>query len=295
MTHITFIHGIENKPPADKLLKLWRTFLADAPDGLDLGANGVSSSMVYWADVLYEAPVALTEAPLAAGDVQPPRAPSIEEAVFTAGLAAKLGGTLAAADLAGDSDIKTERIPLPWPIKKAFLENFLRDVHHYLFDVDFSPRPGVRYHVRKEIRARFVKALKSVATGKGPHIVVSHSMGTVIAYDCLKNVSDCPAIDGLVTIGSPLGLDEIQDKLAPSYSAANGFPSERVIGGWTNIFDRLDPVDGFDPMLANDFKLDGAAKVADVEVVNHGAWRHDIQEYLQRDEVRSTLRKALRV
>ena len=31
-------------------------------------------------------------------------------------------------------------------------------------------------------------------------------MGTVIAHDYLKRVSDCPIVDGLITLGSPLGL-----------------------------------------------------------------------------------------
>ena len=30
MPHVTFIHGIANKPPADDLLRIWREALADA-------------------------------------------------------------------------------------------------------------------------------------------------------------------------------------------------------------------------------------------------------------------------
>jgi pimeloyl-ACP methyl ester carboxylesterase len=56
-----------------------------------------------------------------------------------------------------------------------------------------------------------------------PHIVVSHSLGTVIAYDCLKRIPECPAVDGLITLGCPLGLDEIQDKLQPGWTRADGF------------------------------------------------------------------------
>ena len=79
-------------------------------------------------------------------------------------------------------------------------------------------------------------------------------MGTVIAYDCLKRVGECAAVDGLITIGSPLGLDEVQDKLQPGWSRDDGFPREKVGRGWVNLFDRLDPVCGFDPVLANDFR-----------------------------------------
>src|SRR5687768_6115180 len=57
MAHITFIHGISNKPPQDKLLRLWLRSLEEK-DGIDLGSSGVTSSMVYWADALYSAPLA---------------------------------------------------------------------------------------------------------------------------------------------------------------------------------------------------------------------------------------------
>ena len=53
---MTFIHGIGNKPNAEDLHRDWRVVLFD-DDGLDLDALGVTSSMVYWADMLYESPV----------------------------------------------------------------------------------------------------------------------------------------------------------------------------------------------------------------------------------------------
>ena len=55
MPHVTFIHGIANKPPADELLEIWRRALAD-DGGINLSAKGITSSMVYWADVLYAKP-----------------------------------------------------------------------------------------------------------------------------------------------------------------------------------------------------------------------------------------------
>ena len=129
---------------------------------------------------------------------------------------------------------------------------FLRDVHHYLFDVEFGPpgRPPVR--IQQSIRKRFLETLAAPGVSR-PHVVVSHSMGTVIAYDCLKRLADCAPVDGLITVGSPLGLDEVQDKLQPGWSPKDGFPHERLQGRWFNFYDRLDPVCGFDPELANDF------------------------------------------
>jgi pimeloyl-ACP methyl ester carboxylesterase len=185
-----------------------------------------------------------------------------------------------------------ERVPLPWFLKKRIMNAFLRDVHHYLFDVEYSPSGGTPVRIQQTIRQRFVDAVCNKAVTR-PHIVVSHSMGTVIAYDCLKRVGACANVDGLITIGSPLGLDEIQDKLRPEWSRANGFPREKVAKQWINIFDRLDPVCGFDPSLANDYRESDAGVIKDIAVVNDGAWRHSATKYLRQPAFRESLRGML--
>jgi hypothetical protein len=47
MQHVTFIHGISNKPPEGELLRLWREAVASAAGPAPLGDFGVTSSMVY--------------------------------------------------------------------------------------------------------------------------------------------------------------------------------------------------------------------------------------------------------
>lgn len=56
MPHVTFIHGLANKPTADILHQIWRYALAKGVNDLDQGAEGVTTTMVYWADVLYPTP-----------------------------------------------------------------------------------------------------------------------------------------------------------------------------------------------------------------------------------------------
>lgn len=360
MPHVTFIHGISNKPPPDQLLRIWRDGLATG-DGVDLGAEGVTSSMVYWADVLYDEPVTaganesvgnelglglesagvvgaqasdvdmswrekiggkekewtdslaakLTFDPLFNDRAAPPEeeidkpAPTvIGSGVAPVGAAATLKEAAAAA-AAGDAgaavvERRLERVPLPWFVKRRLMKEYLRDVHHYLFNEEFEPRPGASYRVRDEIRRRLLHALKegAAAADGGKHVLVSHSMGTVIAYDVLKRVHDCPAIDGLMTIGSPLGLDEVQDKLRPEdrghgWSRDDGFPHERLRGKWVNVFDRLDPVAGFDCFIANDYRRGGQKQVEDVEEPNWGKWRHNISNYLRGKKLRGWLGEML--
>lgn len=133
MPHITFIHGISNKPPAKDLLRLWRAAVGDGTDGLSLGDLGITSDVVYWADLLYEAPdenLAAYEGVLenspaaidAGGDVAPVQPESAEEEAFLIGLRAKMTAVSGAAmvdEAAGMAaedapPAALERIPLPW-------------------------------------------------------------------------------------------------------------------------------------------------------------------------------------
>jgi hypothetical protein len=307
---VTFIHGIANKPPADDLLRIFREAVARGAEPLPLGDLGVSSSSVYWADLLYEQPddnlsayEGTAENTAAAmdggGDAPAPVARTAEERAFIGALRARLMGF-------SDAELETtgppaapdqpkgalERIPLPWFIKKRILNAYLRDVHHYLFDVEFAPPGRPATHIQQTIRRRFADALSAPVVTR-PHVVVAHSMGTVISYDCLKRVADCVPVDGLITLGSPLGLDEVQDKLQPGWSRDDGFPGERVSLSWVNLYDHLDPVCGLDPTLANDFRRNGTPRVEDIEVNNGGVWRHSIQRYLRQPALSRALKGLL--
>src|SRR4051812_13599440 len=55
MPSVLFIHGLSNKPEATYLLELYKRKLAHE-EGFSLADNGVESSLIYWADVLYPAP-----------------------------------------------------------------------------------------------------------------------------------------------------------------------------------------------------------------------------------------------
>jgi pimeloyl-ACP methyl ester carboxylesterase len=171
---------------------------------------------------------------------------------------------------------------------------FLRDVHHYLFDATFSPRPGETFKVRRDVRARMVAALVAAAERPRPHVVVGHSLGSVIAYDVLTDATAIPPVDALITVGSPLGLDEVQSGLTPPWSRRDGWPRRLADGPWANIGDPLDPVCGFDREIAGDFERGGEARVRDVGVINHGSWRHSIGKYLGQPALRMCLLDALR-
>jgi hypothetical protein len=297
------VHGITNQPASERLLTAWKRDLADGGDGLDLDVVGVTSSMVYWADVMYAGtsdagsehesieyeglePGALTEIDESyIGSASPEERAFLEAMIAAFGLDTELGEPTV-RDLVPPDD--REAVPLPWFVKRPLMRVLLRDVHHYLFNAAHSPRPGAHYRVRDEIRSRFVADLEANATR--PHLVVGHSLGSVIAYDCLKRVPGCPPVDLLVTLGSPLGLSEVQDRLTPEWSRTDGYPGG--LPNWVNVSDRLDPV-CIDPRLANDYRRGGERVVDDVIVSNPGAFRHPSGKYFRQQATQRAIREGL--
>ena len=262
--------------------------------------------MVYWADVFYEScDTNLAAYERVAADLElcgDPVNPwgqdgcTAEDLARIRRLAERCGVDLLAPDTACPTTeelaaVQQERVPVPAWLRNRVMARLVRDAHHYFFNLETTPRAGARYKARDEIRRRFVEALHEGA-GKRPLIAVTHSMGTMIAYDCLKHVADCPSIDGLITVGSPLGLDEVQD-FYPAWTRDDGFPSERLEGPWINVYDPLDVVAGFDPLLANDFRRKGQAVIEDVREDNWGTWRHSVSKYLQGRSLRGHVSKML--
>ena len=294
MPHITFIHGISNKPEKRILLDNWVGYLNEG--GFDIVEHSCTASMVYWANVMYEVPEVPHEKssrelaqPPVTEDEWSKKLPDIQRN-FVQRLEHRL---LNNTDDEKSSDEDGPRaFPLPEFVVKRIMKRFLRDVHHYLYNAESNPRPGETFAVQTYIRELFVNQLvEDAAKSNGPHIVVSHSMGTVIAYDCLKNVPGCPAIDGLMTVGSPLGISEIQDAFEPEYAEINAFP-EIMAPSWKNIFDSLDPVN-LDKSLRSDYLKHGEKIIEDIQVKNEGPWHHSASKYFSQRTLCDELREMI--
>ena len=315
MATVVFVHGISNMPKPSTLLSLWENSLAtDTVDstGLEIGNYGTATELVYWSDVLYRdyaksrsgaesSNISIEIANALSGDF-----PSLDH--VSDDWADRISQTLdidvddlrsslpvQEIDVDGGSipAAAAEAIPLPWVLKKPLMRAFVRDAHHYLFNVTHSPREGIEYRVRDEIRNRFINTLKNVSKD-GSVIVVAHSLGTVIAYDCLKNVPECPSIESLITVGSPLGMSEMQDKLDPGYSHFDGYAHEKIVSSWHNIYDPVDVVSRADPKLSNDFLEHGTERIVDIRQSNGGVWTHGMLKYAKQAGLREVIRSELK-
>ena len=163
------------------------------------------------------------------------------------------------------------------------------EAYYFLFDKTYIlPKSNKTYQVRSELRMRLTKDLQEASTRGGKVVIVSHSMGTMIAYDVLRNVEDCPQVDTLITLGSPLGISEVQDELKGLDAVNIDFPATKL-NHWINIYDQLDPVCGLDPRLNNDYLQVNGKSVLDIKESNWGSWRHNIGHYLSGKLLREQL------
>lgn len=104
-------------------------------------------------------------------------------------------------------------------------------------------------------------------------VVISHSLGTIVAYDLLLEhaASSDWHVTNFVTIGSPLGMNAVQHKYRPLR-----FPAG--VGPWFNAFDERDVV-ALQPLDSEHFAVEPAI-TNHGEVTNETFNRHGISGYL---------------
>ena len=319
---IVFIHGLAKKPPPDKLREIWIDWLGrgnpmpsafPSPNaGLVLADEGIRDYFVYWADAFYgndyntdysayeslDGLEGLTAEVLdaSAPDLPPPA--DARGAAFIASFEAKLRAqevlrptpppsTNEAVSPAG-LEIASW---LPGPVKEAVIKKAAMEAYYYLFNKEFDNPNGQRIQVRKHLRALVLAQLEKAHKNADRLVVVSHSMGTMLAYDTLRNCPECPPVHTLFTLGSPLGVQEVQDELKAPGTSQVDFPAARL-GRWINIYDPLDPVCGADPAFSSDYLAVDGKSVLDIRELNWGSWRHTITHYLAGTKLRAELRKA---
>lgn len=180
-------------------------------------------------------------------------------------------------------DKATERGPLNWEWVQAglraldrhtglsgpILAAFTRDVYLYL-KVDAC---------RKAVNDIVIASLNTE-----PTVIVSHSLGTVVAFDVLRRKNAGTNVPLLMTLGSPLGIMQVRNAFRP-------LKYPKGVQGWFNAYDERDYVALY-PLDANNFALDPA-------ITNYGAVKnqppghHAIVDYLSNEKVAEQIFGAL--
>jgi pimeloyl-ACP methyl ester carboxylesterase len=148
---------------------------------------------------------------------------------------------------------------------------FTNDVHQYLSNFGFQAE------INNGVTSAFDSAKETV--------VVSHSLGTIVAYQVLRTNADNHGwrIPMLVTLGSPLGITAIKRRLAP-------LKRPSAVKAWFNAMDEGDVVALY-PLNPDVFRVTPAIENKIVE--NHTENKHGIVGYLDVPEVAQRIYGAL--
>ncbi|SEJ18193.1 S8 family serine peptidase [Nitrosomonas eutropha] len=288
---VVYIHGIDNKPIASVLKCQWDTALFGAP-------MGDRTRMAYWVDRnRYPEPEkgSCADKDTLSGSVDRMSAQALQE------LGLEPETKLSSAERKimtaleerlrkgekqpGGVDVKV--LPLPESVRlwitRRITKLFLKDVQDFFFD---EHKRGL---MEQSLRDR-------LDVGGGPFIVIGHSQGSMIAYHVLRQLkkADCD-VRLFITIGSPLGIQEVQDVLG-KIDPGKPLAVPECVDHWLNVAERLDPV-ALDSHLENDYQPNSR----DVKVENHAGlminpdWEsnpHSGTGYLSLDIVRQTVRQT---
>jgi len=282
---MVFVHGRgqEFKDPA-VLVRSWQAGLAAGL--VKAGMTPVAGTPVvfpYYANVLYQVTAQVAQDPvelevLAAGPDEPgPLHPYLPEDTgrvereLLADLAAAVAPTAGEQEAFGIDRVLSwgaARDTLTWiarhtRVDQAIIAGHLRDVAVYL----------------TRARSQVQDVVRAAIPPDGPLIVVSHSLGTVVARDLLD---DAPVRDRVrlwVTAGSPLGLDAVQKNLLTTGTRNPGVP-------WVSAYDVHDIVALGHPLLPA-----WGPPLRDIKVAN-GDSPHSIERYLGHPEVAGPIGSA---
>jgi len=155
----------------------------------------------------------------------------------------------------------------PW-LARTVIGKVTSDVKSY---IDFP-------HIQDAVHDIVVPALRD-----GPTVIVSHSLGTVIAYWSLVEHVPNADVPLLITAGSPLGLNTIKKRLPQPLRIPHG------VQRWLNVTDQEDIV-ALHPRLDQDTFIPGIENVDDVE---NGEDPHAIERYLSDPRVSRAIHAAL--
>jgi hypothetical protein len=108
-------------------------------------------------------------------------------------------------------------------------------------------------------------------------IIISHSLGTIVAYDLMRRLRHQIKIKLLLTAGSPLGIEIVKNRLGPPLIC---LPN---VDKWVNASDSEDFV-ALEPKLTS--TTFGCGQIVNIDQLDNGDEdAHDILKYLAHDVV----------
>ncbi len=254
------IHGLANKPEKADLEKYWKTSILEGLRHNGTDHTHLNFQLVYWSGFLYKNPMHREDG--YEFDALYNTEPYFE---------AKKGAIQEHDDNWKDNVRKYAGsifgAGTDW-LKNTFdfdgganyvLKKKLKDLDYYYQNRPVRNNDNIIMGAKQVLQNELEVALEK---NQGNEIMlIAHSMGTIIAYDVLRNLGkdrNDIAIQHFVTIGSPLGLPHVKEQVVSEreklgYEDADNVRTPSIVtNSWVNYADPLDPV-ALDSHLNDDY------------------------------------------
>lgn len=248
------IHGRSNKPDQATLEKWWKRSIEEGLDkNLGTSLVGIGVRMAYYRDIYFAQPIENSD------NDEPYRRAKSRPQAYRRRIVDRIRGVL------GDW---TDN-PVDWLEENSMIfSKFARTVLKKVM-TDLGDYYGDQVK-RMQTQQRLIDLI--VEHKDDEILLIAHSMGTIVAYDVLRNLGRTPEHAGLtvehfITIGSPLGLTAVKGNILREHAERLRTPS-CVSRTWVNFSDPQDIV-CIDSHLRDEYDANSRrVKVRDVMVCN---------------------------
>jgi len=238
------IHGLGNKPPKYLLEEWWRLSINEGLKKIKSHFDEYDFKLVYWADSLHSDPLNpyendkdselfLSEKYEPAAKINKVKSSGFKEIFINFYKKQR------------DKILFNETLHVKFPsLTDLIIKHFFKDLDIYLTKqcVEENKSDCLAKDI---IRDKLADALRKHKEKE--ILLIAHSMGTIVTYEVLIEVEDEVNIDSLITIGSPLGVPFIFEKLKNDKCIVPGEESklrtpENILNEWKNLADLDDKI-----------------------------------------------------
>ncbi|HEY0412734.1 MAG TPA: hypothetical protein VGD66_06315 [Allosphingosinicella sp.] len=238
MSRIVFVHGMRQEGrDAAELRQAWIQALDRSWTASGVAQPEFTVEMPYYGDTLHR----LTEE--LRGSARPVTAKGTGDAGEFQPMEEALLREIAAGYGVTDAEVRAElgsEVVAKGPANWEWVQGIARVLEHRIPAFRTVGLRFVRqvdaYLTRPHIRAA-VDALVEPALQGSPDVVIAHSLGSIVTYRLLRRMAGNTHVRLLLTVGSPLGINAVRDRLRP--------PSLEIppgISRWINGADERDYV-----------------------------------------------------
>ncbi|RKY98562.1 MAG: hypothetical protein DRQ13_03415 [Ignavibacteriae bacterium] len=238
------IHGLGNKPPKYLLEEWWRLSINEGLKKIKSPFTDYDFELVYWADSLHPDPLNPYEddkdSELYLSEKYEPATKS--KKVKSSGFKENFANFFKKQR---DKILFNETLHVKFPsLTDLIIKHFFKDLDIYLTQqcVEENKADCLAQDIIRDKLADILLKHKEKEI-----LFIAHSMGTIVAYEVLIDIEDEVNIDSLITIGSPLGVPFIFEKLKNDKSIVPGEESklrtpDNILTEWKNLADLDDKI-----------------------------------------------------